>query len=281
MTKAVPLLADFQVQDAKDGGSSFFVAPPTGEANEPVAADQVERITPHCHGELTGSFCPPADDQPGLCSPWNTACIEMIAAPLKYSPYGVAIMPMAVAEHTTEPFYDEVTDVLPILFVVIYLYAVYNITSTFIIEKETKIRESLRIGGVGNWTLIISWYLVYGAVYFVMAVLMTAASLAGLFGTASGLLLFVFYWISLMAIMAYSFALHTLFNKAKTGGIVGAILFVSSFMVWASVKGASVPALVKTLVSFMPGVAFCFGIEVLPKTPDQHISLAVLHEMVC
>merc|ERR1711871_242812 len=85
----------------------------------------------------------------------------------------------------------------------------------------------------------------------------------GLFASANPIILFIFYWFALMSIMAFSFALHTFFNKARTGGIVSAILFLSNFMIWASVKGPSVPSGAKTLVSFLPGVAFCFGIELL------------------
>ena len=123
------------------------------------------------------------------------------------------------------------------LFIVIYLYAVYNAAQTFILEKESKAREGLRMqgkrprycwrlgcilprvpaislrAGVGNCTLIASWYVSLGSVYFILALLMTIASKAALFASSSFLLLLLGFWLSLIAFMAFSFAVHTLFSK--------------------------------------------------------------------
>jgi hypothetical protein len=79
-----------------------------------------------------------------MCS--SAACKAYVAAPLGYLPFEVQVGMLPVSRTTTEPFYDTVADYLPVIFIIIYLYAVYNIISTFILEKETKIRESLRIG---------------------------------------------------------------------------------------------------------------------------------------
>ena len=99
------------------------------------------------------------------------------------------------------------------LFIVIYLYAVYNAAQTFILEKESKAREGLRMQGVGNCTLIASWYVSLGSVYFILALLMTIASKAALFASSSFLLLLLGFWLSLIAFMAFSFAVHTLFSE--------------------------------------------------------------------
>ena len=108
---------------------------------------------------------------------------------------------------------DEIAGYLPVLFIVIYLYAVYNAAQTFILEKESKAREGLRMQGVGNCTLIASWYVSLGSVYFILALLMTIASKAALFASSSFLLLLLGFWLSLIAFMAFSFAVHTLFSK--------------------------------------------------------------------
>ena len=68
------------------------------------------------------------------------------------------------------------------------LYTVFNAAQTFILEKESKAREGLRMQGVGNCTLIASWYLSLGATYFVMALLMAIASKAALFANSSFIL---------------------------------------------------------------------------------------------
>ena len=56
-----------------------------------------------------------------------------------------------------------------------------------------------------------------------MALLMAIACKVSLFENGSFILLLLVYWLSLVSFMACAFAVHTLFNKAKTGGL---------FMVW-------------------------------------------------
>lgn len=132
----------------------------------------------------------------------------------------------------------------------------------FTVMRQFTLCDSLpRVaGGVGNWTLVLSWYLAYGMVYAVLSLCMTVASVLGLFGTTDVVLLFLFYFLSLMSIMAHSFFFHTFFNKAKTGGIIGAILFVSCFMIWAGIKTQS--SGVKSILGILhPGIAFCFAVR--------------------
>ena len=106
----------------------------------------------------------------------------------------------------------------------IAVYSIYNAAQTFILEKETKVREGLRMQGVGNCTLVASWFASLGLQYFAMALLMAIACKVSLFENGSFILLLpLVYWLSLVSFMACAVAVHTLFNKAKTGGL---------FMVW-------------------------------------------------
>jgi ABC-type multidrug transport system ATPase subunit len=139
-------------------------------------------------------------------------------------------------------------------------YAVYNAAQTFILEKETKVREALRMQGVGNITLVASWFASLGLVYFVMALGMSIASKVSLFENADFILLLLGYWLCLVSFMAFSFTLHTLFNKAKTGGLFNVVIFAGAFALWESVKTASTSTFVRFLANLHPGTACCFMI---------------------
>lgn len=71
----------------------------------------------------------------GLVSTCPTLDCDQIAAPLKYEPYRAIMTTMPFPSTTTYPFYASIADYLPVLFIVIYLYAVFNAAQTFILEK--------------------------------------------------------------------------------------------------------------------------------------------------
>ena len=116
----------------------------------------------------------------------------------------------------------------------IAVYSIYNAAQTFILEKETKVREGLRMQGVGNCTLVASWFASLGLQYFAMALLMAIASKVSLFENGSFILLLLGYWLSLVSFMACAFAVHTLFNKAKTGGLFMIVVFAGGFPLFES-----------------------------------------------
>lgn len=190
---------------------------------------------------------------------------DQLAAPLKYEPYRAVLSTLPFDAMTTFPFYAEIADFLPVLFIVIYLYAVFNAAQTFILEKETKAREGLRMQGVGNCTLIASWYLSLGLTYFIMSLLMAIASKASLFAESSFFLVFMGYWLCLISFMAFSLFFHTFFSKAKTGGLFNVIVFTASFMLWSNVSGPGVSKFYRFLGLLHPGTCCCFLIELLCK----------------
>ena len=119
--------------------------------------------------------------------------------------------------------------------------------------------------GVGNCTLIASWYLSLGSTYMVMAVLMATVSKASLFAQSSFILVLLGYWLCLLAFMSFSFFFHTFFSKARTGGLFNVIIFTASFMLWSNVSGPGVSKLYRFLGLLHPGTACCFLIELLCK----------------
>lgn len=200
-----------------------------------------------------------------LTSACPTLDCDQVAAPLKYEPYRAIMSTLPFPSTSTYPFYASIADYLPVLFIVIYLYAVFNAAQTFILEKETKAREGLRMQGVGNCTLIASWYLSLGSTYVVLALFMALASKASLFAQSSFILVLLGYWLCLVAFMAFSFFFHTFFSKAKTGGLFNVIVFTASFMLWSNVSGPGVSKFYRFLGLLHPGTACCFLIELLCK----------------
>lgn len=140
----------------------------------------------------------------------------------------------------------------------------YNAAAqTFGLEKESKIREALRMQGVSSCALTSSWCVALGLLYFLTVLLMAVASKLCLFEKAAFGLLLLGYWASLTALMALAWCLHTLFHKAKTGGLVTVVVFVGAYPLWKSVQGADISTAARLLAQLHPGTACCFIIQTL------------------
>ncbi len=78
-----------------------------------------------------------------------------------------------------------------------FLFSLSRILASFIREKEMKFRELTKIMGIYDSTIIISWYITYGLINAVSAVIMAGLSTINLFAIAPFGILFVFFYLSL------------------------------------------------------------------------------------
>ncbi|KAJ0397521.1 hypothetical protein ATCC90586_011476 [Pythium insidiosum] len=85
---------------------------------------------------------------------------EALLKPLRQVPQpylGGAVAPFPIETYISSPFYDQVKDVFALVFILAYLYCVSRILVVFIQEKESRLREYMKILGVKEKAIIISW----------------------------------------------------------------------------------------------------------------------------
>ena len=83
---------------------------------------------------------------------------EILAEPMRYAPQVVQALPMPLHGFILNTFYEIVKAVFALLFLLMYMYPTFSMIATFIEEKELRVREGLRMMGVQNMSLILSWY---------------------------------------------------------------------------------------------------------------------------
>lgn len=137
-------------------------------------------------------------------------------------------------------------------------------------EKQTKVRESLKMMGVDTASLLASFYLlqalIFGAICLVMTLFITV--LPGgmaLMPNSSPLVVFIFLWLWCMAFVSFSFAFHTLFNRAMLGGLLSALGMLAQFIVYAviTLTGQKPTGSTLYLLSLFPNCALCVGLGVM------------------
>ncbi|RLN38339.1 hypothetical protein BBO99_00008317 [Phytophthora kernoviae] len=190
---------------------------------------------------------------------------EALLTPLRQAPQpylGASVAPFPIEAFTSSPFYDDISDVFPIIFILSYLYLISRILVCFIQEKELRLREYMKILGVKESAIIATWYITYFIIMFFGAVLQGVMGLVGLFANSSVIVIFLFFFLFGLSVLCYGFFISTIFSSARAGSFIGMILF---FLMHFVSQGFSdnTPEEHITWACLMPPVALSFGVQTI------------------
>uniref|UniRef100_H3GYZ5 ABC transporter domain-containing protein n=1 Tax=Phytophthora ramorum TaxID=164328 RepID=H3GYZ5_PHYRM len=190
---------------------------------------------------------------------------EALLTPLRQAPQpylGASVAPFPIEAFTSSPFYDDVSDVFAIIFILSYLYTTSRILVVFIQEKELRLREYMKILGVKERAIIATWYITYVVVMFFGAVLQALTGLAGLFSNSSVLVIFLFFFLFGLSVLCYGFFISTIFSSARAGSFIGMIVFFLMYFVSQAFSDSSAEHSI-TWACLMPPVALSFGLSTI------------------
>ncbi|RLN73045.1 hypothetical protein BBJ28_00012424, partial [Nothophytophthora sp. Chile5] len=205
-----------------------------------------------------------------------SATREQLLKPLRQAPqpyFGTTVAPFPIEKFLSAPFYDQVSSVFPLVFILAYLYAISRVLVVLIQEKETRSREYLKILGVSENAIILSWYLTYLTIFALSAFLQAIASTAGLFVNSDFGLIFIFFLLFSLSVLAFGFFMSTLFSRSRTGAFAGMVLFF--FMYFVS-SGFSTTSSIgsKTGACLLPPVALAFGVQSLATAESTGVGMS-------
>ena len=216
----------------------------------------------------------------------GSPCEQQLAEPLRYAPHNVDAAPMPFPGTSYNRFYMGdfgVKNLLGLFFILSFMYSTFSLLTWLITEKETKIRETLKMMGVQTGSLLVSFYALHGAVFGVLMAFFTIY-LCGLpyvwhdavFPTSSMSIIFLFMWLWAMAFVAFAFAFHTLFHKTMTGGVVGAVMMLAQFILY-SIVSEGYDEFGIGLLCIFPNCALTVGVDILA---DLEVSASPVHALI-
>jgi len=185
----------------------------------------------------------------------------------RFKPFGGRFLPFPTKEFFWDEFFFYVAEIMPLVFVLSYLYPVAKILEGLVREKETRTTEMLKMMGVGESSIIASWYLTYFVFFTVLAVIVTLFSrdmLPTTTAAGGGFSLFLFFLFLLfgVATTAFCFTLSTFFFRARTASFVGVIMYFMGFFLYYNINTPEVnPKPIFMLI--LPQVSFSLCIQTI------------------
>ncbi|EQC39389.1 hypothetical protein SDRG_03591 [Saprolegnia diclina VS20] len=209
---------------------------------------------------------------------WNavpTTAKQALLTPLRQAPqpyFGQAVYPFPIQGYTSSPFYTSVSSFFAIIFIISYLFSVSSILVALITEKENKSRELMKILGVHDRAIIWSWYITYGAIFVVAAILQATASKANLFSNCNVVLVFIFFLLFGWSVLAYSFMVSSVFSKSRIGTYVGIIRFFIMYLITSGFSATTAESTKNAMCIFAP-VAMAFGVQTMANAESNSLGI--------
>jgi ATP-binding cassette subfamily A (ABC1) protein 1 len=158
-------------------------------------------------------------------SSWDILLAPLQIPPQPYFGTPAGFLPFPMSEYISAPFYTAIASYFPLGLVLSYLYALSKVLVVLVLEKESRSRELMKILGVHESSIVLSWYCTYILLFLAASIFQGIASATLLFPHSNLLLLILFYFVFGLSVLAFAFCISALFSRARTASYAGMIVF--------------------------------------------------------
>jgi len=183
---------------------------------------------------------------------------------------------MPTASYTTDQFKEVITPTLGIFYMLSFLFPVSRIVRALVHEKETRIREGMRMMGLASNTYNVSWLIVLLLQMALTSLLMTRSASESIFQYSEDSLVFIYFLSFSLSLVSLCCLIATFFSKAKTAALVGPIIFFASFFPYYAVSDTDLSASLKLFACLSPTVCFILGGDVFMEFETGLVGVRVV-----
>ncbi|TNN65133.1 Retinal-specific ATP-binding cassette transporter [Liparis tanakae] len=164
----------------------------------------------------------------------------------------------------------------PIFMVLAWVYSVSMIVKSIVLEKELRLKETLKAVGVTNGVIWSTWFIDSFLMMGTSTALLTVIIMGGrVLNYSNGLILFLFLLTFTTATIMQCFLLSVFFNQANLAAACCGIIHFALYLphIFCFAWQDHITKDMKILVSLLSQVAFGFGTEYLSRYEEQGLGL--------
>ncbi|XP_040023136.2 retinal-specific phospholipid-transporting ATPase ABCA4a isoform X3 [Gasterosteus aculeatus] len=194
----------------------------------------------------------------------------------KQWPLGVYLQQMPYPCYVDDLFMLTLNRCFPIFMVLAWVYSVSMIVKSIVLEKELRLKETLKAMGVTNGVIWSTWFIDSSLMMGTSTALLTAIIMAGrVLNYSNGLILFLFLLTFTTATIMQCFLLSVFFNQANLAAACCGIIYFALYLphIFCFAWQDHITKDMKILASLLSQVAFGFGTEYLSRYEEQGLGL--------
>nr|XP_057916447.1 retinal-specific phospholipid-transporting ATPase ABCA4a [Doryrhamphus excisus] len=187
-------------------------------------------------------------------------------------PLGVYLQQMPYPCYVDDLFMLTLNRCFPIFMVLAWVYSVSMIVKSIVLEKELRLKETLKVMGVSNGVIWSTWFIDSFVVMGTSTALLTGIIMGGrVLNYSNPLILFLFLLTFTTATIMQCFLLSVFFNHANLAAACCGIIYFALYLphLFCFAWQDRITKDMKILVSLLSQVAFGFGTEYLSRYEEQ------------
>uniref|UniRef100_A0A3Q0SWA0 P-type phospholipid transporter n=1 Tax=Amphilophus citrinellus TaxID=61819 RepID=A0A3Q0SWA0_AMPCI len=191
-------------------------------------------------------------------------------------PLGVYLQQMPYPCYVDDLFMLTLNRCFPIFMVLAWVYSVSMIVKSIVLEKELRLKETLKAIGVTNGVIWSTWFIDSFIMMGTSTGLLTAIIMGGrVLNYSNPIILFLFLLTFTMATIMQCFLLSVFFNQANLAAACCGIVYFTLYLphIFCFAWQERITKDMKILVSLLSQVAFGFGTEYLSRYEEQGLGL--------
>ncbi|KAM9713003.1 retinal-specific phospholipid-transporting ATPase ABCA4a isoform 3-T3 [Menidia menidia] len=194
----------------------------------------------------------------------------------KERPLGVYLQQMPYPCYVDDLFMLTLNRCFPIFMVLAWIYSVSMIVKSIVLEKELRLKETLKAKGVTNGVIWSTWFIDSFIMMGTSTALLTTIIMGGrVLNYSNPIILFLFLLSFTTATIMQCFLMSIFFNQANLAAACCGIVYFSLYLphIFCFAWQDSITKDMKILVSLLSQVAFGFGTEYLSRYEEQGMGL--------
>ncbi|XP_012926503.1 retinal-specific ATP-binding cassette transporter [Heterocephalus glaber] len=194
----------------------------------------------------------------------------------KEAPIGVYLQQMPYPCFVDDSFMIILNRCFPIFVVLAWIYSVSMTVKGIVLEKELRLKETLKNQGVSNAVIWCTWFLDSFSVMSMSIFLLTLFIMHGrILHYSDPFIIFLFLLAFSTATIMQCFLLSTFFSKASLAAACSGVIYFTLYLphILCFAWQDQMTAELKKAVSLLSPVAFGFGTEYLVRFEEQGLGL--------
>ncbi|XP_066124805.1 retinal-specific phospholipid-transporting ATPase ABCA4 isoform X4 [Saccopteryx bilineata] len=191
-------------------------------------------------------------------------------------PVGIYLQQMPYPCFVDDSFMIILNRCFPVFMVLAWIYSVSMTVKSIVLEKELRLKETLKNQGVSNTVIWCTWFLDSFSIMAISIFLLTIFIMHGrILHYSNPFILFLFLLAFSTATITQCFLLSTFFSRASLAAACSGVVYFTLYLphVLCFAWQDRMTAGLKMAVSLLSPVAFGFGTEYLARFEEQGLGL--------
>jgi len=190
--------------------------------------------------------------------------------------------PFPTPHYTMDTFATIIGQSLGFVLVLIYVWNMTRVVSSFIEERETLVFFHQKMAGLSAIAHILSWTVLYVIIFAIVAFLLCCAGFFGVYQHSFMPYIWIYYFAFGLTVFSTGYMISAFFDSAKSGSLWSSIFFILTFFISFLVDEDANTTQQQTLICLIPTSCLSLTGRVIAslETDGAGVTHDTIHDMV-